>query len=548
MSITVVIFCVVIIGNLIFVDTAYTSEDFYYIGYFAVGFFVLSKLTLNQIIQLYKLLVYLFIFLSFWALIQYYTGNYYIVNAGLRSNIIFTTPNTFAAAINLILFPLITINLGPKNKLAFIAMLFLFYALLVTQSRGGFLSFMLGLGVILFFSYRNKKLIKFSYAKVFTGLISILIIFLMSHLFDWQEGRRTKEFDLIEISRLEDISNHAGHRLVLYDAAWQRIKDKPLLGYGYHNFQFFWLKDQKPPFKNSKTKFVHNDYLQLWMETGFIGFISILSIIAIFYIQIWFSFKQVENSSIPILLGLAGGMSAYFAHAMVDFVFYPCFLALLFGAYLATTNRVVSVTNSEPAFVVRLKQNISKIGWDVKFWQRFISLLLILFFSQPYIAELCFKNAEKNMKQLKVEKAIPYYELARRFVPYNEYYYALEGTYWRTAVMHVNDGSLSAERADQLFAKGAAANPFDVTNILSRAVLNRDYPQLLSKPANNDTILKWFEHILYWQPKLVAGQLEYVKTLYRFGQEKKAKDVLAEYIIMNPGAEELLNLKEELLL
>ena len=157
LSIAVIAYCVVIIGNLYLIDTAYTSEDFYYIAYFTIGFIVFSQLSLNQTVHVYKFIVFLFIVLAVWALIQYYTGKFYIVNAGLRSNTIFTTPNTFAAAINLILFPLIAVNLSVnKRPFSFIAMLLLFYALLVTQSRGGLLSFIIGSGTIFVLVFVNK--------------------------------------------------------------------------------------------------------------------------------------------------------------------------------------------------------------------------------------------------------------------------------------------------------------------------------------------------------------------------------------------------------
>jgi O-antigen ligase len=548
LNIAVIAYIAVVICNLFFIDVAYTPEDFYYIAYFAIGFIVFSQLSLRQIIHIYKLLVYLFIFLSIWALIQYYIGDYYIVRAGLRSNTIFTTPNTFAAAINLILFPLIASNLSNKSKpLMFGVMLLLFYALLVTQSRGGWLSFFIGCFSITIFVYKNKLQKKVNWLRILLGLISVFVVFFISHAFDWQSNRKQTEFNLFEITRMEGLSEHANHRLVLYNAALDRIKEKPLLGHGYHNFQFYWLKDQKPPFRNSTTKFAHNDYLQIWMETGLFGLIAIISIIALFYYQIWNNYKHNNYNLLVFFLALIGGLSAYFAHAMVDFVISPCFLTLLFGAYLGTASQVLKPKDASDVYIKKIKNKIGQINLNIKFWRIFICLILIILLSQPYIAELAFKRAEKYTKQGEIEVALPYYELARRFAPYNAYYYALEGTYWRQAVRKTGYGKQSAQRADQLFANGAKANPFDVKNVLSRAVLNRDYPELLSTPASNDNILDWFDHILYWRPRLVAGQLEHVKTLYKFGQKKKAKEMLEKYIIINPDSDGLTNLKEELI-
>jgi O-antigen ligase len=547
LSITVFSFCVVIIGNLYFIDTAYTPEDFYYIAYFAIGFIVFSKLSLKQTVHVYTLLVYLFVLLAIWALAQYYTGKFYIINAGFRSNTIFTTANTFAAAINLILFPLIVANLFIKNRpWMFTVMLLLFSALLVTGSRGGGVSFIIGMSVIFLFIYVNRIHREMQWKKVFIGFISIFILYLMSHIFDLQANRDKSEFNVFELARLEGLSSQANHRLVLYDTAWQRIKEKPLFGHGYHNFQFYWLKDQRPPFYNSRTKFVHNDYLQIWMETGIVGLVAILSIILLYYHLTWFQLNRIDSDLIPVVLALAGGLSAYFAHAMVDFVISPCFLTLLFSAYLGTAVRVLKSENESNFLMENIERRVAQFRWNSNFWRIFVCVLAIIGLSQPYVAELAFKEANKFIREARVVDALPMYELARRFTPYNADYYAKEGTYWRLAVIQSGDGEQTAQRADQLFAAGAKANPYDVKNVLSRAVLNRDYPELLSSPANNDTILKWFDHVLFWEPRLIAGQVEYIKSLSLFGQKKKAKEVFDEYIMKNPNSDELIKLNKEL--
>lgn len=549
LSYAVVTYCAVVIVNLLFIDTAYTAEDFYYIAYLTIGFIVFSQLSLNQIISIYKLIVCLFIGLSVWAIIQYYTGSFYIVNAGLRSNTIFTTANTFSAAINLILLPLIAINLSSKNRhILYTAMLLLFYALLVTRSRGGMLSFFIGCSAIVIFVFINNIQRRIHWKKVAIGLTAIFLLFLASHLIDWQSDRQQSEFDLFEVTRLEGVSEQVGHRLVLYETAWQKIKESPFLGQGYHNFQYYWLKDKKPPFNYMNTKFAHNDYLQIWMEVGILGLAAMIAIIAFFYYQLWRRFKQINDDSLPVILGLIGGLSAYFAHAMVDFVIYPCFLTLLFGAYLGTAMRVSKPETEDSFLLSSIRSKVGDFKWNIKFWRIFACVLAITGLSQPYLAELAFKQAEKNLELGQIKLALPFYELARRFAPYNAFYYAKEGTFLRYLVINGVYSEQTAQRADQLFADGAKANPYDVRNVLSRAVLNRDYPELLSSPADNSTIIAWFDHVLFWEPGLIAGQYEYVKTLYQFGQKKKAKELLDKFIIKNPGSDKLIKLKDELLL
>lgn len=560
LSFAVIGFCSLIIANLIFIDTAYIAEEFYYIAFFMVSFVVFNQIKSNQIIYLYRLITGLFICLAIWSLIQYYTGNYYLFPpVGHRSNTIFVTPNTFAAAINMILFPLIAVNLCNRKSLAaFGVMLLLFLILLLTQSRGGLLSFLAGSTVISILCYRLKSYRRLYWRPVLLGFICVYSLFVFSQVYDFNAsnnyaaGKNNAGFGLQEdvsktfkTMRSFDLTDSSGGRRALYQVAWKRISEKPLLGHGYNNFQFYWMKD-KPLSRKVRTHFAHNDYLQLWMEIGIFGLITLLSIIALFYYQVWKRFKDSDKHSQVLLLALAGGLSAYFAHAMVDFVMYPCFLMLLFGAYLGTANQLFYSTNSEFLFIKKIKHSVVATNWNMKFWRNFILCLLIVFLSQPYLAELSFKHAEKYFNEGTFGEGLPYYELARRFAPYNESYYVKEGSYWRWIVIHRGDDEKAAQRADQLFEAGAVANPYDVKNILSRAVLNRDYPHLLVNPVSNETILKWFDHVLYWQPALIAGQFEYVNTLYKFGYKKKAYEMIERYIMMNPDSNELIDLKHQL--
>jgi O-antigen ligase len=543
LSIAVIAFSSVIVTNLFFIDVAYTSEDFYYPAFFIIGFVVFNQLTPAQLLYLYKLLVYILIVLSMWAFLQYFQDDFVLVGNSGRPNSIFYTANTFSAAINLALLPLIAINLSDRNKpLVFTAMLLFFYVLLLTRSRGGYLSFIFAFGLMFLVDMTYKRKHKLNWLKVISGLIFVFLCFIMIDTY-----KRGGDFDISSSTRMRGI-NKQSPRLILYDVAWQLIKEKPVLGHGYNNFQYYWIRDQRAPFRNHQTKFVHNDYLQIWMETGLFGLIGIIGIIVIFYYQVFRRHKHINSNDVSIILGLTGGLSAYFAHALVDFVMYPCFLVLIFSAYLGFSNRILFSENSDLLFFNRIRNKALAINLNKKFWKFFICALLILFFSQPYLAEEVFNHAQKYTKQGLIKKALPYYELARRITPYNADYFMKEGVFWRNIVTNSNNAEWAAERANTLFAAGAKANPFDVMNLLSQAILNRDYADLISSPADNDEILARFDHVLYWWPQLVIAQIEHVKTLSKIGDTKLVKEMLEKYFAMNPDSNELAQLEKELAL
>lgn len=181
---------------------------------------------------------------------------------------------------------------------------------------------------------------------------------------------------------------------------------------------------------------------------------------------------------------------------------------------------------------------------NVLFWQRFLSLLLIVYFSQTLIAELCFKHAKSEMNNFNIESAIKYFELARRFTPYNSEYYYQEANYWNLAVQHGRDFKQAAARADQLFDDGLKVNPYEVKNLLSRAVLHRDFPELLVQSATETELLEWFDYILYWRPQMIITQYEYIYTLLIYERTDEAEKKLKEYLSIYPKSELLLRLNE----
>ena len=177
-------------------------------------------------------------------------------------------------------------------------------------------------------------------------------------------------------------------------------------------------------------------------------------------------------------------------------------------------------------------------------WQRFVSILLIILFSQPFLAELSFNNAKKEVMRLNIESAVKYFELARRLTPFNSNYYFEEANLWNLALQHGDNYKYSAERANKLYLKGLDANPFEVKNLLSRAVLHREFPQLLESPANKEEILDWFDYILYWRPSMEIAQYEYINTLNKFERKQEAELKLKEFLRANPNAELLLGLAD----
>lgn len=103
--------------------------------------------------------------------------------------------------------------------------------------------------------------------------------------------------------------NHPSNsvRMGLWQTSWNMIKDKPILGIGPGNFSKVFDK-YKFPGEYDTIAHPHNDYLNMWVNSGIIGLLG--------YLFLWFSFARrfIKHFtiSLPVITALVGFLVAGF--------------------------------------------------------------------------------------------------------------------------------------------------------------------------------------------------------------------------------------------
>jgi len=117
-------------------------------------------------------------------------------------------------------------------------------------------------------------------------------------------------------------------RVVMWQAATNMIRNRPILGHGVNtfmaNYLAYWVGGERQP------RYAHNCYLQVAAETGVIG-------LAAFLWLLWGLLSRVRAALQPPLLedgillsGMYAGLLAFVVHAGVDTDFYSLRQAALF--------------------------------------------------------------------------------------------------------------------------------------------------------------------------------------------------------------------------
>jgi len=281
-------------------------------SYFLLGFFIF--VILINILTYYGI----FRFISYEELggVQKFKG---VFQAGYRLMGIFNEPNIFASYI-ILFFPL-SINMIFMTKNLFFRLLllatlfFAIFVLVLTGSRGGYVGFLIALGVLFFLSYKLKITTKKHLViavLIFVLLLILVSIFFRDAFFVNVIGRFSFltdfEFDVSILGRLN-----------FWRQGIQQFLSTPILGVGWHNYLA-----------------VHNNFLYHLVTLGIFGFAAYLFLYyKIFKTVLSKLMSDKSRFSIFINLSFLAGFSGLLATMFfleVYFVLY--FLYLYVGLVL----------------------------------------------------------------------------------------------------------------------------------------------------------------------------------------------------------------------
>ncbi len=248
-----------------------------------------------------------------------------ILNSDPRST--FLSRNSHAAMLILIAIPTSSyflLSSGRWRHVTGVALFVLFLAIAVTGSRGVLLSLFLGAGLLAAVAYRHVERRRLAvWAAIILGAYLAANLLLQG----WLAGRLSSVFD----------PTYAGHdRFLIWRQALKMALDFPWLGVGLGTF-WLWWPPYRHPADSSAGFYVHNDYLQIWIETGLPGLLLLLAVeiavVALFIRML--RGRNVPGAARVEAAGLFGGLAAIGFHTFFDFDLYIQPILLTIGLMLA---------------------------------------------------------------------------------------------------------------------------------------------------------------------------------------------------------------------
>ena len=169
------------------------------------------------------------------------------------------------AAISAVLF--VYFILGEGMKLKYIAIIMPILLVAFSQSRTAFIELIIGILLVVFFRYREKKqFLKGVFHIVFAILIIVAVIFFVSR-FQVFSGLNERIQSLVDYSQGKSVREASVIQRELYiQAGWKQFLKTPILGVGIGN------TDQITMIVPGRSTYLHNNFIELLASGGIIGF------------------------------------------------------------------------------------------------------------------------------------------------------------------------------------------------------------------------------------------------------------------------------------
>lgn len=359
---------------------------------------------------------------SIYGIFQYFSIEFFwphVLNPfGGRSVSTFGNPNFFSSYL-ILLMPLIYIHYIQatsffKRIFYFLSFIIYFAALLCTLTRSSWLGLFLGMSIVLFFIYKYESGLMKKWKKLVVVPFMVMLLFILF----WPRSN-IQGYNPSVISRLTE-SADAGktyyapwhQRRLIWSCAWYMIIENPFLGKGWGCFELFYPSYQGrhlflEAYHNFRTHAnnCHNEILEIWSQTGTVGFGIYLWLICTIIANALFLIKNLKGEKKLIAISLFAGIAGMWADNLLNVSMHFAVPAFL---YWWNIGMLINLGKNERK-VINVKSKFKKI---LILMLIIAGCILIKRYYDLFKAEIHYFKGFKLSKRNAILQAIPELEKA----------------------------------------------------------------------------------------------------------------------------------------
>lgn len=438
----------------------------------------------------------------------------------------FINKNSFAALLNLCMFPLLACYMGEnkgfffKQKPLILLILFVFFFLIaIIGSRGALLAFAIAL---LVYIISTKHTYGWRPYLIIGGLF--IAALLLGYMISFN--------DSISRTFITEYSQESNsQRLLIWQGSWKLFEESPWYGWGLGAYWLFW-PSYKLPEDRSAGFYAHNDYLQFAIELSVIGlalFLVFLFSIFYLYLKRVYSAKK-QGQPCTEFAAVYAGLLTVMLHSFFTFNFYILPTTLAFGLLLGRFQQLIAQQTETPVWRFQPSQYLRKSVYYLSVIG-LVAIPLIFFVTLAASMEVS-SQAKALERENKMLQAHERYNLARSLAPLMDIHYFVHADFLRRSIESVpetrpDEKQKLANLALELLSKAKKLNPLRPQTYYILGLLYRD-STIGNKEENTKLALDAFQKTLLANPRHIPARLDIAKILYEHDKKKAALSVLIE--------------------
>ena len=350
---------------------------------------------------------------------------------------------------------------------------------------------------------------------------------------DPQANTTTGISEIIEKRAENTIYETLAARLLMWKSAWPIIETSPIIGTGIGTF-FIVFPAVRHPADHSSGNYLHNDYLQFWLETGFIGLCLMMFImvaISMLFLSV-LKYKNIILQDRLEIIGLISGLFAVAIHTFVDFNFYIIAILMIMGFMCA---RIQEISGHYFPGLVRGFTPANKLSKKIFILVAGVIPVIILSYSLPVaIAEFYRGKASEYLENVQIKKAQLTLERAAMWNPGSINIRFQQFSLYRN-ILEINKSNAPPRMRKDLFAKALLIlNKIESINPLmgvvpeNRGHLLIENTDIVVDDWEEKAILE-FNKALQLHPRLFRSRVALARLLNQRGELHEAA------LLMNDG-------------
>lgn len=456
------------------------------------------------------------------ALVLALMGIYQVLVLEQHARSFFETRNTHAAFLNLVALPAAAYFLqttadktAPRHYSAVLGtvLFFLFLSIFLTASRGATLSLAISVGLLAALTMRcvpRRALV------LLLGLLAVAFL-----------ATKISHGELSE--RLPQLVQDTPRRII-WESSWNLLQASPWQGIGLGLF-YLAYPQYRNPVDGTGGFFAHNDYLQIWIETGLPGLLLLLAVLvaALMLFARALRTTNLRGGAHVEMTGIFCGLLAVAGHSVVDFNLYILSIMMISGLAMARFHDLAIRRLKVPSLLLRPSRHIGKQAYPLIV--ALVALLPVFYFVALGMANSYYDKGMAQAREGKLQEADRSLDTAQRLTPSDDRMLIAHADLYRHAIALLppeDPGRKSLyEDALRFLDRAQEANALRGLTYVIRGRLYQQNPAFAGEDGGT-LAAESFRRALVLNPRLFQGRMDYVSLLLQAGKKEEALQSMDE--------------------